>query len=225
MFNIGPQELVLILVLALLVVGPQRLPEIARSIGKGMRELRKAQDEVRKTIQVNLDEPSTAKTRSPRRLPETDAAATSDGPAPTEATASETGADDLTPTVAATTVASAVTAEPETTGVGEISRTLGRTLAELRRAREEVQRSFRIDADPPISRTGVADRSGSGASAPAETAAPPLSDETRAGPDVDAPSPRPAPAEGPAPTDATAPDGDAPSVAAGTSGDGLERPA
>ena len=44
--NIGPQELLIILIIALIVVGPQRLPALGRSIGRGLRELRKAQDEV-----------------------------------------------------------------------------------------------------------------------------------------------------------------------------------
>ena len=52
MLNIGPQELLIILVIALIVVGPQRLPALGRSIGRGLRELRKAQDEVKRTIQV-----------------------------------------------------------------------------------------------------------------------------------------------------------------------------
>ena len=70
MFNIGPQELLLILVIALVVVGPKRLPSLGRSIGKGLRELRKAQDEVRKTIQVNLDEePASSKPSAARRRP------------------------------------------------------------------------------------------------------------------------------------------------------------
>lgn len=55
MLNIGPQELLVILVVALVVVGPQRLPELARSIGKGLRSLRAAQDEVRKTVQEVLE--------------------------------------------------------------------------------------------------------------------------------------------------------------------------
>jgi sec-independent protein translocase protein TatA len=42
MVNIGPLELVVVLVIALLVLGPQRLPEVARSMGKGMREFRSA---------------------------------------------------------------------------------------------------------------------------------------------------------------------------------------
>ena len=38
----GPLEIMVILVVALLVLGPQRLPEVARSVGKGMRELKDA---------------------------------------------------------------------------------------------------------------------------------------------------------------------------------------
>ncbi len=38
----GPLELVVILVIALIVLGPQRLPETARAIGKGLREMREA---------------------------------------------------------------------------------------------------------------------------------------------------------------------------------------
>jgi sec-independent protein translocase protein TatA len=36
----GPLEMMVILVVALLVLGPQRLPEVARSVGRGMRELK-----------------------------------------------------------------------------------------------------------------------------------------------------------------------------------------
>ena len=42
MFNVGPLEIVLVLVIALIVLGPQRLPDVARSVGKGMREFRSA---------------------------------------------------------------------------------------------------------------------------------------------------------------------------------------
>ena len=42
MFGIGTPELLVILVVALIVLGPQRLPEIARALGKGLAELRKA---------------------------------------------------------------------------------------------------------------------------------------------------------------------------------------
>ena len=40
--NIGPLEIALILVIALLVLGPAKLPDAARSVGKGMREFRQS---------------------------------------------------------------------------------------------------------------------------------------------------------------------------------------
>ena len=55
MLNIGPQELLLILVVALVVVGPRRLPELSRSIGKALRSLRTAQDEMRRTVNEVLE--------------------------------------------------------------------------------------------------------------------------------------------------------------------------
>ena len=42
MFNIGPLELMVILLLALVVVGPSKLPEVGRSIGNGMREFKES---------------------------------------------------------------------------------------------------------------------------------------------------------------------------------------
>ena len=58
MLNIGPQELILLLIVALVVVGPHRLPELGRSIGKALREFRKIQDDVKDTIKFDLnDEP------------------------------------------------------------------------------------------------------------------------------------------------------------------------
>ncbi len=56
MFNIGPTELLIILVLALIVFGPQRLPEIGRSIGRSLREFRRATDEIRGEIERDLDD-------------------------------------------------------------------------------------------------------------------------------------------------------------------------
>jgi len=51
MFNLGAGEIVLILVIALLVLGPKRLPELARGIGKFMREFRRQTDEVRSVVE------------------------------------------------------------------------------------------------------------------------------------------------------------------------------
>ena len=69
MLNIGPQELILILIVALVVVGPHRLPELGRSIGKALREFRKIQDDVKDTIKFDLrDEPERPYVR-PRQTP------------------------------------------------------------------------------------------------------------------------------------------------------------
>ena len=40
--NVGPLELVVILAIALIVLGPKKLPEVGRSIGKGMREFKES---------------------------------------------------------------------------------------------------------------------------------------------------------------------------------------
>ena len=71
MLNIGPQELILVLIIALVVVGPSRLPELGRSIGKALREFRKIQDDVKDTIKFDLsdDEPYVPPARRPRRPP------------------------------------------------------------------------------------------------------------------------------------------------------------
>ncbi|HTZ17660.1 MAG TPA: Sec-independent protein translocase protein TatB [Dissulfurispiraceae bacterium] len=56
MFDLGIQELVVIFVVALLVFGPKRLPEIARSMGKGLGELKRALDGVKTQINSELHE-------------------------------------------------------------------------------------------------------------------------------------------------------------------------
>jgi TatA/E family protein of Tat protein translocase len=45
-FNVGPLELVIVLAIALLVVGPRRLPEMGNAVGKTIREFRKASTEM-----------------------------------------------------------------------------------------------------------------------------------------------------------------------------------
>ncbi|MFN2377894.1 MAG: twin-arginine translocase TatA/TatE family subunit [Candidatus Binatia bacterium] len=52
MFGIGPTELIVILVIALLVLGPKRLPELAAGLGKGLAEFRRATAD----INAELDE-------------------------------------------------------------------------------------------------------------------------------------------------------------------------
>ena len=45
MFGVGMQELIFVLLIALIVLGPKKLPEIARAVGRGVRELRRHLDE------------------------------------------------------------------------------------------------------------------------------------------------------------------------------------
>jgi Tat protein translocase TatB subunit len=52
--SLGPEKIILILVVALIVFGPQRLPEIARQVGAAMRELRRMQDTVRDELEQVL---------------------------------------------------------------------------------------------------------------------------------------------------------------------------
>lgn len=55
MFDIGLQEMLVIGVLALLVFGPSKLPELGRMFGRAMREFRRASDEFRSTVETNLN--------------------------------------------------------------------------------------------------------------------------------------------------------------------------
>src|SRR5215813_4263706 len=84
MFNLGAGEIAVILVVALLLLGPDKLPELARGIGKFMREFRRQTDDVRGLVErefYKMDQEVLAETLperiEPPRAPES-------SPAPAE---------------------------------------------------------------------------------------------------------------------------------------------
>lgn len=56
MFSLGTPEIIVILIVALLVFGPKKLPELGKSLGKGMREFRKATRELTSTLEDDFDD-------------------------------------------------------------------------------------------------------------------------------------------------------------------------
>jgi sec-independent protein translocase protein TatA len=54
MFGLGMQELLVILVIALIVVGPQKLPELAKSLGRGLAEFKRTADEFQSTMLADV---------------------------------------------------------------------------------------------------------------------------------------------------------------------------
>jgi sec-independent protein translocase protein TatA len=57
MGNLGMQEIIVIFILALIIFGPRKLPELGKTLGKGLAEFKKASNELKQTWEdeVNLD--------------------------------------------------------------------------------------------------------------------------------------------------------------------------
>ena len=55
MFGMGVQELIIILVIALIVIGPSKLPDLAKALGKGMAEFKKASREIKESLDLDED--------------------------------------------------------------------------------------------------------------------------------------------------------------------------
>lgn len=85
--NIGPGELLVILLLALLVFGPRKLPELGKSLGHGLREFRRSTgavtDEFRRGLDTTPDVPAPVPVLSPAgtgKAPQPEAAAPGEAP-------------------------------------------------------------------------------------------------------------------------------------------------
>ncbi|MBM4263165.1 MAG: twin-arginine translocase TatA/TatE family subunit [Deltaproteobacteria bacterium] len=66
MFGIGGPELLLILAVALIVLGPKKLPELAKTLGKGLAEFRRATDELKdefRKIESEVEPPAVVATK------------------------------------------------------------------------------------------------------------------------------------------------------------------
>jgi sec-independent protein translocase protein TatA len=61
--SIGPGELIIVLVIALIILGPKKLPEVGRSVGRGMREFKDS------LAGINLDDDEDERERKPLRQP------------------------------------------------------------------------------------------------------------------------------------------------------------
>lgn len=63
MFDIGIQEIIVIVIVALLVFGPKRLPELSRTIGKGLSELKRAVEDTKYQVDRELREAELSETQ------------------------------------------------------------------------------------------------------------------------------------------------------------------
>ena len=86
--QIGPLEILVVAVVALLVFGPEKLPEIARSLGKGLNQMKKMAADAKSEFDLSMDDDAPA-------------APAADAVEPAPAKAADSAATDEAPTVAA----------------------------------------------------------------------------------------------------------------------------
>lgn len=105
MFDIGLQEMLVIGVIALLVFGPSKLPELGRMVGRALREFRRASDEFRQTVETNLNLNDVEPVNSPASTPTVETA-------PPTSTSVPSSAEPLAAADAPAATATASPAEP-----------------------------------------------------------------------------------------------------------------
>jgi sec-independent protein translocase protein TatA len=100
-FNVGPVELIIVLVIALLVIGPRRLPEMGNAVGKTIREFRNASSDISEATSLETESKpaatpaSAAPAAAPTQAAEAPATETPpDEPPPAAAPAESKSSDD-----------------------------------------------------------------------------------------------------------------------------------
>jgi TatA/E family protein of Tat protein translocase len=56
MFSIGTPELIIILIIALIVIGPKKLPEIGKALGRSLKEFRKVTEEIKENMSIDIED-------------------------------------------------------------------------------------------------------------------------------------------------------------------------
>jgi sec-independent protein translocase protein TatA len=118
--NIGPVELIIILVIALIVIGPGRLPDVGAALGKSIREFRKASSDLTEAARVDVSPQATpapagqapAATTPGQATPNTLAGETPPNTLSTPPAAPSPASEPSTPTPSAPTVPAPVAAPP-----------------------------------------------------------------------------------------------------------------
>lgn len=161
MFGIGTGELLLLLLIALIVLGPERMPQLARDIGKAMNDLRKTSDELQKEF-LNADRTLSAEklldvaTRAAEQ-PSTAPAPADPEPAPAEASATHAAPAATGSGQAAADGNEVVTpAEPEETAFDREARLARERLEDPARSERAAAEGWTV----PTDEAGTSDRVG-----------------------------------------------------------------
>ncbi len=115
--NIGAPELIIILVIALLILGPGKLPEVGASLGKSIKEFRKASSDIQESVNVNVDTTPLPPTPANPTPPAQDAMTASTTPPPPSGDVSGSAAPASSSTPTAPNPPSAPTASSDQTTV------------------------------------------------------------------------------------------------------------